>query len=591
MALEPRLERLRRLATSHPGDVLVELSELRRASTSEIGGSLRLEALFDCVEARAELQRGELRRSLEAATRAERAAAAVGAADVVGGARHLRAQVFGRLGHHGASLAAYDDAIAILAEVDPVTALGTRIDRAGQLRASGRLAEAATAFDALVHDPTVAPGARVVVEINAASCWHQVGRVEDAAAALRRSESGLSDPSRADLRPWWHTIAAWVDARSGRPTSAAVHVHEALAGSAPDDLLLRSSATQALGLAATLPGARPELVLEARAGLERMAVATVERGLLAAACDIQEALADLATATNDPVVTVRHLRERERLLERQRAQDDLLRLEAEDMRLELVRFELEAERLRAGSQALQDANRALEDTDLARRQLLQSVAHDLRGLVHAFLIGTELIDPADPDQVRELRRELHDAAGRMQALVDRTLSDDSIRTGVPQLIREPVDLTATLPVLLRSFGPLARAGGRSLRLQVPPLVRVSCDPVALARIVDNLVGNALKYSPTGGTVTVAAEQDEGGVQIRVEDDGPGFPTTDPQRALVLGERLGASGSGPTPARPVRGIAGRGIGLHVVYDLVSRLGGVVEIGNRPEGGARVVVRLP
>ncbi|MCA9729266.1 MAG: sensor histidine kinase, partial [Candidatus Eisenbacteria bacterium] len=115
------------------------------------------------------------------------------------------------------------------------------------------------------------------------------------------------------------------------------------------------------------------------------------------------------------------------------------------------------------------------------------------------------------------------------------------------------------------------------------------------QIVDNLLGNALRYVPRGGVVTVGVDRSGptasgsgddaadavGSVRLVVEDDGPGFPS----------ESLDSVFDRFYRADPARSTGGTGLGLAIVKEIVTRHGGAVRAANRPEGGARLEIRIP
>jgi signal transduction histidine kinase len=113
----------------------------------------------------------------------------------------------------------------------------------------------------------------------------------------------------------------------------------------------------------------------------------------------------------------------------------------------------------------------------------------------------------------------------------------------------------------------------------PPVVR--SDPRRLEQIIDNLLLNALRYVPRGGTVRVAVARVGDRVTLVVEDDGSGFPEADLPRLFDRFYRVDRS----------RQAGGTGLGLAIVKEIVRRQDGRITASNRPGGGARVEVELP
>lgn len=568
--LDEKLEKLRIRAVRAPEEVLRALEALRPDLVEETES----DALATWCEGRAQARRGEVQAALDAASRLARLGVALGRPRLVVGSRMLVAQALTVLGHLAPALAEYEDVIASV-DIDADLHREARLSRAGLLRADGQLEAAAAAFDELVdHSEGVDPDLHATLLINAASCWRRVERVEDAWAALQEAKRLLPRVADTDIVAWWHAIVAWLEVGE----RAEVHAREALRRAAPFDLPLRSSAARAYARVAMRSGGA-SFEAAARSALEGVLEAARERGHLAVCHEVLRDLADLADRQGDMVVAVRCLRELEDVGARLRRDTSRLRAGNREVRLELLKERVTLEGLRARAEALALQNRSLAEMDGQRQRLLQGVAHDLRGPLTTILGCAELMDPGDPARAAELRAEILLAADRMASMIDRALSPDSIRAGSSSLVRVPGDLYPTLEATVRSFQPLARRSGRRLQMFASSPLVATCDPVAFVRIVDNLVGNALKHG-SGGKVTVRAEPLPNGLRLCVDDDGEGFPTEDPDGALLLGEQLGADPS-----------QGRGLGLHTVYQLVTRMGGVVTAENRPEGGARVVVRLP
>jgi signal transduction histidine kinase len=149
------------------------------------------------------------------------------------------------------------------------------------------------------------------------------------------------------------------------------------------------------------------------------------------------------------------------------------------------------------------------------------------------------------------------------------------------LRRTPVDVAAHLRDLAPVWDATAVDQTKRFSARVPgqPLI-VSGDADRLQQVFSNLVGNALKYTPPGGTVTVTARDADAEVEVTVEDEGEGIPADRLPRIFDLFERATATG------------AGLGVGLAVVRALVEAHGGSVTASSPGVGrGSTFVVRLP
>jgi len=168
-------------------------------------------------------------------------------------------------------------------------------------------------------------------------------------------------------------------------------------------------------------------------------------------------------------------------------------------------------------------------------------------------------------------------------VMDRLLED--LRTlslaeaGALPLHREPADLVGIAADAVGAQRALAAAKGVGLGLEGDPAVEASVDPVRVREIVTNLLTNAIRHTPAGGSVRVAVREVRGEALIEVRDTGEGIPAADLSHVFNRFQRRSDSG-------------GSGLGLTIVRDLAGAHGGSVEAESDGEGrGATFRVRLP
>lgn len=207
----------------------------------------------------------------------------------------------------------------------------------------------------------------------------------------------------------------------------------------------------------------------------------------------------------------------------------------------------------------------------SRTRMIAAISHDFGTYLTRLRLRIEYIDDAGQraraeQDLADMQQLLRDALalGRLDAAAEQTETLDLAELAQRQVARhadgsEPVRLT------------LPEAG-----LNVPVRGR----PSALARVLDNLIGNALKY---GGSADVSVRRDATHAELWVEDRGPGIPPE--QRDLVLEPFYRIDTARTLDAR------GSGLGLAIVADIVRRLAGALFLEDRPGGGLRVRVRLP
>jgi signal transduction histidine kinase len=228
----------------------------------------------------------------------------------------------------------------------------------------------------------------------------------------------------------------------------------------------------------------------------------------------------------------------------------------------------------------------LQQNNRIYASVVRTVSHELKTPLFGIQgFARLLIDGVGgPDEVREFATEIHDNAVRLTEYADRILSEDGLHRGRVSIDLGEVDLSLVVAQVLRSLSASAQSSHHQLVADLPAtLPLVSGDHDRIVQILTNLVGNAIKYSPGGGTVRVGAEAVEGMVELVVEDEGVGIPVEERSRIFERFSRV----SSPS----TRGISGTGIGLAIVSRLVELHGGSVWVDDAPVRGSRFHVRLP
>ena len=171
---------------------------------------------------------------------------------------------------------------------------------------------------------------------------------------------------------------------------------------------------------------------------------------------------------------------------------------------------------------LERAQGAAEDAAAAREDLLAVVSHDLRNPLHAILLASTLLDQPDCDA--RTGRHVHtvrNAATRMQRMIDELLEAAQLDANNLVLRCETCEAGRLLDETLQLF--LASAAEQHIELSAAPAdATIVGDRERILEVLSNLVGNALKFTPAGGRVTVSAERRDGDVRFTVADTGPGI---------------------------------------------------------------------
>jgi PAS domain S-box-containing protein len=220
----------------------------------------------------------------------------------------------------------------------------------------------------------------------------------------------------------------------------------------------------------------------------------------------------------------------------------------------------------------------------ARDEMIGIVSHDLRNPVQAvkMLTGAALENRAartdsDLENIRLVRR----AAEQMDALIRDLLDATRLDSGRLRVTPEPVSTRALISTSLETLRPLATDKSQSLDLALDPnLPDVMADPERIQQALSNLVGNAIKFTPAGGSIEVGARISGTDVIVSVSDSGPGIP--EDQLPNVF-ERFWQS------RRVDRG--GAGLGLPIAKGIIEAHGGRIWVESQPGNGATFYFTLP
>ena len=220
----------------------------------------------------------------------------------------------------------------------------------------------------------------------------------------------------------------------------------------------------------------------------------------------------------------------------------------------------------------------LQANESQRKQLLADVTHELRtpltvmqGNVEALLDG---VRPLDREHIATLLEETKVMARLIDDL--RTLS--LAESGALALHRETVDLGSIARDVVRSFSDQAQRTGVALGSTADGPTTIEADPVRVREVLTNLVSNALRYTPAGGTVSIELRGGPGQVEVTVRDTGTGIA---PDAVAGIFDRFSKSTDSP----------GAGLGLAIAKGLVEAHGGTIRAESAPGQGTRIVFTLP
>lgn len=226
----------------------------------------------------------------------------------------------------------------------------------------------------------------------------------------------------------------------------------------------------------------------------------------------------------------------------------------------------------------------LEDS---RRELVSWVSHDLRTPLAGLRAMTEALEDGLAEDPARYYRLMRDDVDRMVAMVDDLFTLSRIHAGVLQLSLQPVVLADVVSDALAAADPVARAGGVDLSGTVDQGIVLTADPTELARVVSNLLMNAIRHTPAGAAVDVSARSSDGRCRLSVRDGCGGIGEDDLARVFEVGWQGSAARTPDTGGGAGRGA---GLGLAIVRGIVGAHAGEVLVVNEPPG-CRFDVVLP
>ncbi|MBB4637961.1 sensor histidine kinase [Longimicrobium terrae] len=219
-----------------------------------------------------------------------------------------------------------------------------------------------------------------------------------------------------------------------------------------------------------------------------------------------------------------------------------------------------------------------------RDQVLAIVAHDLRGPLTAILFDAEMLRSDLPPgmgeyEARSLER-VQQAAERMDGLIQDLLDVSRLSRSALALDRSPQDMGVLLAEAAGLLEPLAAGAGLTLYVDAGDAPVLVADPTRMLQVISNLVGNAVKFSPSAGVVTLAWGMEAGEFRVSVADQGAGIP------AAQLQHIFGAFWQARHADR-----RGLGLGLAIAREIVEAHGGRIWVESEEDRGSVFHVALP
>ena len=216
------------------------------------------------------------------------------------------------------------------------------------------------------------------------------------------------------------------------------------------------------------------------------------------------------------------------------------------------------------------------------RGVLQDLSHELRSpLARLHLILNLAQRSTDAEEAARYFLQAEQEIGRLDRMTGEMLALSRLEGGIPGMSRERLDLAELMRACVERAGLEASVRTVALRLSADAPVVVVGSPLLLERALDNLIANAIKFSPTGGSVQLVVQGRPSNAEILIRDHGPGVPEAELEflfRAFFRGSNAARAD-------------GHGMGLAIVQRVVQIHGGDIHARNADDGGLQVQLRLP
>jgi two-component system sensor histidine kinase/response regulator len=236
---------------------------------------------------------------------------------------------------------------------------------------------------------------------------------------------------------------------------------------------------------------------------------------------------------------------------------------------------------------LKHARERLREMNDEKNEFMGIAAHDLRNPLNVVKGYIEMMreeSTMGPEERADLLERMHDATKRMAEMVQNLLDANRIERGELHLTLAPAELSALVRSVVESQRPWATAKEQTVHMESAPApLNVLVDPTVMVQVMENLVSNAIKYSPLGQRILVRLKKDAQRVRIEVQDEGPGLSAEDQKRLFGKFARLSA--------KPTGGEHSTGLGLSIVKKMVEAMNGQVRCESELGKGATFIVALP
>ncbi|MFC1934352.1 CHASE4 domain-containing protein [Chloroflexota bacterium] len=225
------------------------------------------------------------------------------------------------------------------------------------------------------------------------------------------------------------------------------------------------------------------------------------------------------------------------------------------------------------------------ETEMSRRvEFTRALVHELKTPITPVLAASELLlEESKEEIITSLSKSIHRGALNLNKRIDELLDLARSEIGVLRLNRMPIDPVPTIQEIVNGAMPLASERGQHLTLELPPsLPTIQVDSDRVTQVIQNLLNNALKFTPEGGTITIIGKVVEANLVIEVQDTGPGLSKQEQERLFDPYHRL--------PGDRER-FSGLGLGLALSKGFIELHGGQIWVKSKKGVGSTFGFSIP
>ena len=234
-----------------------------------------------------------------------------------------------------------------------------------------------------------------------------------------------------------------------------------------------------------------------------------------------------------------------------------------------------------------ESKQQLEQLNLEKDRFFSIISHDLRSPFTSLLGFTGLIaeraDKLKPEQVVNYATSINESAKHVFALLENLL--EWARLQMDQISSDPkmLDISAIVERTIAVLGPVGMDKNITVSANIPDGLSCFADEHMIDTVIRNLVNNAIKFTPEGGTVTIGGQFDRDRCEISVTDTGVGLTPEQIEKLFSLGDQNSTRGT--------KGEKGTGLGLLLCHDLLDKNGGEIIVTSEPGKGSKFAFNLP